>query len=335
MRRLQRVTVALLAAIGILAVPGVAHADPAGPTDYRTTVTAIEPATDAIAVDVVGGDAFLRIEVEPGHDVVVLGYDDEPYVHILDDGTIEHNLRSYATYYNEERYGRTDVPDIVDNAAPPEWERIGDGGTWAWHDHRAHWMGTEPPIGLEPGDSLPPQVVPIVVDGAPVDIVVSITLVDAPSLVPVIFGGIIGLGLALLGIVLGPATTGLVMLLFGAAALTVGGAQFASLPAETGRLLTWWLLPAIAVAAIVVAIGTYGRSRLALLGLTALAALQVLVWAFRRRTGLTRAILPTDLPADFDRFVTAAVLVGSLAILAATLRLMFVVPPAAAPTATD
>jgi hypothetical protein len=324
---LHRLSIALVAVLGVLAVPGVAHADPAGPTDYLTTITTIEPATDAIDVAVVGGDAFLLITVEPGHEVVVLGYEEEPYLRILPDGVVEHNRRSAATYVNEERYGRTDVPDVVDNDAEPAWERVGDGGTWAWHDHRAHWMGTERPIGLDPGESLPPQVVPILVDGAPVAVEVSVTLVEAPSRAPVVFGAVIGLGLALLGILLGPATTGLVMLLLGAGALVVGAGQYLSLPAETGRLLTWWLLPAMAVVAIGIAIATYGRSRLALLGLTAVAAAQVLVWAFQRRTGLFRAILPTDLPAGVDRFVTAAVLAGSLTVLAATLRRAFL-PPA-------
>ena len=330
MSLLTRLSVAFVAAAaGVAAVPSIAHADAAGPTDYQTTIVSIEPATDAIEMEVEGGDAFLRIVVEPGHDVIVLGYDGEPYLHIGADGVVAQNRRSYATYYNEERYGRTDVPDIVDNAAEPEWERIGDGGAWAWHDHRSHWMGTEPPIGLDPGESLPAQIVPLVVDGAPVSVEVQTTLVAGPSRVPVVFGAVIGLGLATLGILLGPATTGLVMLLLAGAASVVGAVQYASLPGETGPMLTWWLLPAIAVAAVGVAIATYGRSRFALLGLVALAAAQTLVWAFQRRSGLTRAILPTDLAAGFDRFVTAAVLAGSLVVLAATLRQLLTAAPSA------
>lgn len=323
---IRRSIVGLGIVLAASTVPGVAHADAAGPTDYRTTVTSITPATDAIDVGVEGGDAFLRIEVEPGHEVVILGYDDEPYLRIGADGTVEQNRRSYATYYNEERYGRTDVPEIVDNDAPPDWERVGGGGAWAWHDHRAHWMGTDPPIGLEPGDSLPPQVVPIVVDGVPVAVEVRVTLLEEPSLVPVVFGALIGVGLAALGILLGPATTGLVMLLLATSALVVGLVQYLSLPAETGPLVTWWLLPAIGVASVVGAIVTYGRSRFTLLALTLVAAAQVLVWSFQRRAGLTAAIVPTDLPAGLDRFVTAATLIGSLAIAVATVGRLFSPP---------
>ena len=247
--------VALLAALLWLVTPGVARADAAGPTDYRTEITAVTPATDAISVSVEGGDAFLRIAVDPGHEVVILGYDDEPYLRIDENGVVDRNRRSYATYYNEERYGSSNIPDLVDNDAPPDWEEVGGGGTWAWHDHRAHWMGSDPPIGLEPGGFLPPEIVPIMVDGTPVSIEVRIGLVGDPSLAPVVFGALIGLGLAMLGIALGPASTASAMLLFGVGALVVGGGQYASLPAETGRLVTWWLLPAIAVASIVVAIG--------------------------------------------------------------------------------
>lgn len=326
MSRLSRLGVAVAVAVGGVALPGVVHADPAGPTDYRTTVTAVRPPSDVIAVDVEGGDAFLRLSAAAGHEVVVLGYDGEPYLRIRPDGVVEQNRRSYATYYNEERDGRTDVPAIVDNDAEPEWDRVGHGGAWAWHDHRAHWMGTEPPLGLEPGDSLPPQVVPVLVDGVPVEIEVRTTLVGGPSLVPVVFGLVIGLGSALLGILLGRATTALVLLLLAAAALAIGAAQYLSLPGETGPLLTWWMLPALAVIALLVAIATYGRSRLALLGLTALAAAQALLWALQRRTGLTRPVLPTDLPAGLDRFVTAVVLAGSATILAATLWRLLVTP---------
>lgn len=326
MSRAPRLAIAVIAAVGVVALPGVAHADPAGPTDYRTTITAVRPASDAFDVDVEGGDAFLRLTVAPGHEVVVLGYDAEPYLRIRSDGAVEQNRRSYATYANEDRDGRTEVPAIVDPEADPDWERVGAGGAWAWHDHRAHWMGTGPPIGLEPGESLPPQVVPIVVDGVPFEIEVRITLVAAPSRVPVAFGVVIGLGLALLGILLGPATTALVLLLLAAAGLATGAAQYLSLPTETGPLLTWWLLPALAVLALLVAIATYGRSRLALLGLTALAALQALAWALQRRTGLTRPVLPTELPAGLDRFVTAVVLAGSAAILVATVRRLLVAP---------
>lgn len=306
----------------ILAAPQVAHADAAGPTDYRTQVISITPATDAIRVSIEGGDAFVRIAVSVGHDVIVLGYDDEPYLHIAADGTVAHNRRSAATYYNAERYG-AEIPESVDNQAQPEWVEIGTGGAWAWHDHRSHWMGSEPPIGLEPGESLPPQQIPLLVDGERVEVEVQTTLQASPSIWPSVFGLLIGLQLVLLGSLAGPATATLVSILLAGAATIVGVAQFRSLPGETGPLVTWWLLPALALLCLIATILTYGRQPLLRTGLVLLAGVQLTLWAVIRRTTMTSAVLPTDLPFWFDRMVTAAVLTGGAALVVTGLITLF------------
>ena len=183
---------AALVALALVAMPGRAHADAAGPTDFRTAVVSITPTTDTVAVSIAGGDSFVHIEVQPGTEVVVLGYDDEPYVKIDATGTVFENLRSYATYYNVSRFGTDDIPDAVDSSAEPEWSEVGGGGSWAWHDHRAHWMGTEVPVGMQPGDSLPAQVIPLLVDGERVEVEVVSTLIGGPSWVPTLFGGLFG-----------------------------------------------------------------------------------------------------------------------------------------------
>ena len=298
----------------MLAAPQVAHADAAGPTDYRTQVISITPFTEAIEVSIEGGDAFVRIVVAAGHDVIVLGYDDEPYLHIAADGTVAHNLRSAATYYNAERYGG-EIPESVDNQAQPEWVEIGTGGAWAWHDHRAHWMGSQRPIGLDPGESLPPQQIPVLVDGDRVEVEVQTTLQASPSIWPSVFGVLIGLQLVLLGSLAGPATLTLVSILLACAGTIVGVAQFRSLPGETGPLVTWWLLPGLALLCLVATVLTYGRQPLLRTGLMLLAAVQLTLWALIRRSTMTRSVLPTDLPFWFDRMVTAAVLTGGAALI--------------------
>ena len=135
LRRRLAVTAALAA--GIASVPGTAFADAAGPTDFRTEITSISPETPTVELSIEGGDSFVRMSVESGVEATVLGYDDEPYVMIDADGVVWENQRSYATYYNSSRYGTGAIPDEVDNSAEPAWERVGDGGAWAWHDHRA------------------------------------------------------------------------------------------------------------------------------------------------------------------------------------------------------
>lgn len=321
----RAVRIAAVLATCLLASPGVAHADAAGPTDYRSEIVSISPETPAIQVSIEGGDSFVQIEVLEGHEVIVFGYlpDQEPYLRITADGTVERNVRSFATYYNEERYGGDDIPDIVDTTAAPEWERVGGAGRWAWHDHRAHWMDDEPLIGLEPGVSLPSQLIPIEVDGIPVDIEVVTTLQPAPSVWPAVFGLLIGLQLVFIGVLLGPATSTLSALVLSMASLLVGVAQYRSLPTETGPLITWWLLPAVATACAVAVVMTYGRSALLRSGLLALAAAQLVLWAVQRRTSLTRPVLPTDLPFWLDRLITAAVLVGAAGLGLLAVRDMF------------
>ncbi|MAT07002.1 MAG: hypothetical protein CL424_18365, partial [Acidimicrobiaceae bacterium] len=83
--------VGLIVTVGALVgTPSNAHADAAGPTDYLTEIIGVEPATDAVGLEVVGGDAFIELTVVPGHEVVVLGYlpDQEPYLRFGPDGVV-------------------------------------------------------------------------------------------------------------------------------------------------------------------------------------------------------------------------------------------------------
>ncbi|HUF97676.1 MAG TPA: hypothetical protein VMM60_06060 [Ilumatobacter sp.] len=322
-------TVVACGLIGL--APATALADPAGPTDYRTVVTSIQPATGAIAVTVEGGDAFIRLAVEPGHEVVVLGYGGEPYVRVRADGVVEENLLSPATYYNEARYGGAVPSGITATGAleqPPEWKAVGDGGVWAWHDHRAHLMTAEPLIGMQPGDRLPPETIDLLVDGEPVAVEVVTTLQASPSRWPAVVGLAIGIGVVAslvfvsrLAIRQHAAPTVAVAVAAAAASVVVGGVQYLSLSSQTDPAVTWWLLPVMALLASAGAAAV--RSALVRGALVALGGLQLLVWAVPRRSVLSRAVLPTDLPFWLDRTVTAAVLPGAAALLVVGLIEMF------------
>lgn len=309
---------ALALGLAVVSAPGVAHADAAAPTDYRTTIVSVSPQIDGLEVSIEGGDSFVRLTAPAGAEVVVHGYAGEPYLRFSADGLVETNRLSAATYENERRYGVNEVPSFVDHTAAPVWDEVTTGRTWAWHDHRSHWMDDEPLIGLEPGESLPLQTIPITVDGRPVGITVETTLVAAPSPWPSAFGVLIGVQLVLLGWWLGPATATLTTLVVALAATVTGAGQFLSLPPETGPSQLWWIMPTIALVAGITAIATYGRSELLVRGLLALAGVQLALWAFARRAVFSRPVLPTDLAFWFDRATTAAALAGGslIAILA-------------------
>jgi hypothetical protein len=137
----------VVVSIGGAASPAEAHGGGSGggPTNYVIRIEAISPTTPGIRVRAIDLGERLELRNDTRSDVVVLGYDDEPYLRVGPEGVFE-NRRSPATYLNENA-DLTDVrvPDSADPAAPPEWQRVSGSTTARWHDHRAHWMGDEDP----------------------------------------------------------------------------------------------------------------------------------------------------------------------------------------------
>ncbi len=295
-------------------------ADPAGPTDYRSEVTEITPPTETVDARIIGGDSFIELEVEPGVEVIVLGYRAEPYLRFRADGGIEHNRRSPAVSLNQTRYGG-EVDAEADPDADPVWERIGSGHRWAWHDHRVHRMERFAPLGAARGDQILDDAVPILVDSEPVTIGVISTWMPAPSRAPMILGLIAGAAAVAavwwrtrrwqaVATTTAIAATG---------ALIVGAVQFTSLPASTDPALLWWLMPSLAAVAATTAVIIDARSeslRFWAPGIFGLGAVQLGIWALERRSGLWRAIVPTPLPFWADRTMTAIALTVSAGAIA-------------------
>ena len=142
----------VLAACAIAGAVIVATATPAAahgvggvrPTNYDTRVLAVRPAVAGITVRAIDLGDRLEIENRTDHGVVVLGYEDEPYLRVGPGGAFE-NTRSPSTYVNRTRCGNQPVPDRADAKAAPDWRRIGDEPIARWHDHRAHWMAANDP----------------------------------------------------------------------------------------------------------------------------------------------------------------------------------------------
>jgi hypothetical protein len=162
---------ALAAAIAALApATTLAHE---GDPNFRSEIRGLDPAVEGIDVSVLNFDDSLRLRNASGQTVVVEGYDEEPYVRIAPDGTVEVNRLSPAYYLNGDRYADADVPPEADPTATPDWKVVDRSGEYDWHDHRAHYMG----------EGTPPQVtdeaqrtkvfdyeVPLRVDDRPVTI---------------------------------------------------------------------------------------------------------------------------------------------------------------------
>ncbi len=236
-------------ALGLVVLGGAAPAaaDPPGPTDYRTVVIAIDPPAPGVEVDIIGGDSLVQLHQRGDVPVDVIGYGGEPYLRFEPDGTVLENQRSPARYLNRDRYGDAQLPPDADADAAPEWEEVASWGTFAWHDHRTHWMSTSRPVGRGPGDQILEAAVPLRVGDRDVDVTMASYWAPGPSPVPAVVGGLVGLvGAALLVVRRRSLTTTAAAAVLGAAAaLTLGAWATLSVPSETGPSLLLWALPAL------------------------------------------------------------------------------------------
>jgi len=136
----------LVLAVVLLALAPAAAFGHSGNPNFLSQVDAITPATSGITVDVLNRDDRLLLHNTSGKDVVIEGYEGEPYARVAADGTVEVNTDSRAHYLNDDRFANVDVPAGVDGKGPPQWKEIDKTGRFEWHDHRAHWMAkTTPP----------------------------------------------------------------------------------------------------------------------------------------------------------------------------------------------
>ena len=153
-----------------MAVPMAAgaHSGETGGTDYQTTMTTVPAGID---VRVIGGDDRLEVRRTTAREVVILGYGKEPYLRLDAQGTWE-NRNSPAVALNDERYTSDPVPETATKLGP-DWVQTSTGDSVIFHDHRSHWMGSQPPVDVrgEPGTTrtLYDWAVPMVIDESPVE----------------------------------------------------------------------------------------------------------------------------------------------------------------------
>jgi hypothetical protein len=307
-------TLALALVLGML-MAGPAFADPAGPTNYRSIVTSVEPDPTGATIEVIGGDAFLSVALAEGHTLLVEGYFGEPYLRIDPDGSVWLNTLSPARYINQDRYGLSGVPDFADANANPEWEQVGDGGSFAWHDHRIHWMSFDlpPTVRGDVAQSVFPWSLTVYIDG--VETLISGELLWFPSVNP-----------------FGPLLIGLVALLpfvwfrrheitvpgmlaggLGALALFTAVAQYGGTPGFDRAFPVTPFIPSIGIVAAVGAFW-FRAERLRAWTLTAVAGVSLAWWAVSTGAALTAPILASALPTAIERLVVGLTLWGGAAV---------------------
>ncbi len=143
---MARLKAALAVAVALVAAaPAMAHQ---GNPNFLSEV---ESAPRGVDVEVLNRDDALLLRAERGTEVVVEGYDGEPYARIDGDGEVSVNTDSPAYYLNDDRFGDVPVPDDADGKGAPRWKRLDGSGRFEWHDHRMHWMSKgRPPQVSDP-----------------------------------------------------------------------------------------------------------------------------------------------------------------------------------------
>lgn len=147
MRKRAVAVAAMTAVLVCLSLPAGAGAH-AGNPNYRSEIRTVTPSMPDVSFEVLDYDSYMQLLDQHGHEVVIYGYEGEPYVRILKDDTVQVNQRSPALYLNENRFAEVQPPKSANAKAPPRWKTFDHSGTFLWHDHRMHYMSP----------ALPPQV---------------------------------------------------------------------------------------------------------------------------------------------------------------------------------
>ena len=204
-RTVLRVVVAAL----IVCSAAAAHGG-GGALGFRSTVTRVTPAVSGLRITVLDYDDRLELVNDTDKPIVILGYEGEPYL-AFRDGRVYRNTRSPATYLNDDRFGKVELPEQADPEAPPAWQEVGQRQAYDWHDHRIHWMSKTLPPKIEAAKDQAQHVfdwtVPGTLDGRPLRITGSLDYVPPPGGKPTVLilaailitaAGVAAIGLRLL-----------------------------------------------------------------------------------------------------------------------------------------
>jgi hypothetical protein len=277
--RLLVVLAGLLACLA-LAGPAAAHVGGgAAGSDFDGRVLAVTPEAAGLTVRVLQFGDELELVNRTSTEVVVPGYEDEPYLRIGPDG-VWRNANSPATYINLDRYAQVTLPEHADADAEPDWVQLSTEPHYVWHDHRTHWMSDSqlpPVVAADPHSShtVFEWTVPLIHDGTPVAVTGVLTWSPPPSpwLVWPVYGAVALLALAAGLLARAPRALGALLLVGAAAALWHAAATPeppVSISSHAGAVVSA-LLPA-GTAALVAGIGFRAswRGRGAMTGLMAI-----------------------------------------------------------------
>jgi hypothetical protein len=167
MRARVRTRIALAAGVSLLAVAGGAAGHGGGRSQgYVSSFSSLDPPMLGVLVNVFGPRNQMQVTNYSGKTVIILGIDHEPYLR-LSGRKVDENRASPTAYLNASQ----PVPPSATGNARPRWRAVARGASYAWHDHRIVWKGTQPPPAVQRDPKNPHLVfrwrIPATADGKP------------------------------------------------------------------------------------------------------------------------------------------------------------------------
>lgn len=173
------------------AAPAVAHTvSGVEPTDYESRILAVRPALAGLAVRLLDLGNRIQLTNTSRADVVVLGYQREPYLRVGPRGVFE-NRQSPTTFAN-----RAPSETGGDATAAPSWRKIGDEPVARWRDQRTRYEGARLSGGRHVAGNWNIEVER---EGAPVVVSGVITYIPSPSPWPWVALSLVAFGVTLAG----------------------------------------------------------------------------------------------------------------------------------------
>jgi hypothetical protein len=284
-------------------------------SDYRAELDRLVPDVPGIDARII--DAGTRVELDAGdHEVVVLGYEGEPFL-LIDEGGVYENVVSPSTYLNRSLEGETPPPEASFDSEP-EWEQVDDGQVARWHDHALH---------VPPGQAIGARDesawrIPMRVDGTEVDIEGRLRTLPEPAVAPwLVLAGALAVAcvLSLRFVRDQRLTLALLVVVFVADAARVYGIAFGTptwLASRWEVLADQWALAVVGwgmtIAALV--LRRMGRRWEALAAATVAAAVMTLAGGILEVDDLGAAGLTSGLPIVVSRAAVAVVLGAGLGV---------------------
>jgi hypothetical protein len=147
---LQSATVGVLAGAVLAVAPAASGHGGTRSVGYVSTFSYLDPNVLGVSINVFGSKNTISLTNYSGKTVVVEGRAGEPYLRFAP-GHVDENVRAPTTFLN----GSRQAPAAARPGARPRWRKVARGSSYAWHDHRIVWTGTQPPPVVRQAPEVP------------------------------------------------------------------------------------------------------------------------------------------------------------------------------------